>query len=78
MNMAAGFMGTPEEMGDLYARPCALCTELIVEGERYYQRNSWTVFGHMGCVLSKPDEWDALPDEGVVKPSTKPPKRVSY
>lgn len=61
--MAAAFMPTEEDAPDLYGRPCALCDEPIVEGDRYYQRDTWRILGHMRCVLQ--DEagvWDSLPD----------------
>ena len=60
--MAAGFMPAETDTPDLTNRACAICNKPIVEGERFFQRDTWKILGHMLCVLEHPETWDALPD----------------
>lgn len=63
--MAAGFMPAHNDAPDLEGRPCAICTKGIAEGQRFYQRDRWSILGHGACVEDHLDQWDALPDESL-------------
>jgi hypothetical protein len=53
--MAAGYMPEGDE---LESRPCVVCREPIVAGQRFYQAAGWTILGHSWCVEDNIEAWE--------------------